>query len=325
MIKTEKITPDLRFIAESLPSIEFVDGMNIEEARENMPAREFERPERLRVWEEFADSDGVRIRIKFYEPTDRKPGVKLPALCWYHGGGMALGTPESDDWLCERFAIYANCVVASVDYRRTPEYAYPTPLNDAFASLVYLRQNAENLRIMPECIAVAGASAGGNLCAAVCLKARDENGPKICFQMPLFAMFDDRCDTASVASFTESELPFAWNAEANRTAWNWYLKDADRNNPPVYAAPGRADDLTNLPRAYMCVGELDPLRDENMAFAARLAASGVGVEFHMYSGAFHAFENADPPTPIGTRAINEYVNALRSAFWRGLAAEKNND
>jgi acetyl esterase/lipase len=64
---------------------------------------------------------------------------------------------------------------------------------------------------------------------------------------------------------------------------------------------------------------------ENMTFAAHPVASGSGVEFHMHSGAFHGFENTDPPTPVGTRAVNEYVNALRFAFLRALTVGKNND
>jgi acetyl esterase/lipase len=314
MIDKSRIAPELREIAATIPALEFFEGMDISAMRAAMPVRDMRRPELLRVWEEYAGDGGDRIRIKFYEPAGRKPATPLPAICWFHGGGMALGSPENDDWLCEMFALRAECVVASVDYRKTPEYAYPVPADDAYAGLSHVAGNARRLGIRPDMIAAGGASAGGNLCASVCLRARDTGGPRVCFQMPLFAMLDNRCDTASAQEFTKDVLPFAWNTDANRVAWRWYLREVNDADPSSYASPGREENLANLPPAYICVGELDPLRDENIAYAARLAACGTSVEFHLHAGAFHGFESSGLLTPTGSRAVCEYVGALRRAF-----------
>jgi acetyl esterase/lipase len=255
--------------------------------------------------------DAPDIRIRVYQPRSREG--QLPGVLWIHGGGYILGFPEQDDVLCQRFAMEANCVVVSADYRLAPENPYPAALEDCYAVLTWMFDNAIELGIDNLRLAVAGNSAGGGLTAAVCLLARDRRGPSIRFQMPLYPMIDDRNITPSSHEMTDSRV---WNRESNILAWANYLghSDPDGTAVPAYAAPARAKDLSGLPPTYTCIGTLDPFRDETIDFVSRLSQAGVSVEFHLYPGCFHAFEVTVLEAEISQRAQADYVRALKAAL-----------
>ena len=272
-------------------------------------------PEVLRRELSIPGPDGPRP-AKSYRPA-ACAGQVLPALLWSHGGGYVAGDIDCDDPLCEQFALGAQCCVFTVDYRLAPAHPYPAGLNDSYAALEWIAAHAAELGIDPERIAVAGASAGGGMSAALALLARDRGGPKLCFQMPLYPMLDDRHCTPSSHEITEQNFPCAWNRKHSLYAWDCYLRGlrAAHQDVPPYAAPTRAADLHGLPPAFCCIGTLDLFRDEAIDYAARLAQADVPVEFHLYPGCFHGFESVYTPTPVGERCRAEYVSALRRAFY----------
>jgi acetyl esterase/lipase len=253
-------------------------------------------------------SDDLRLRV--YEPEVKKGA--LAGIYWIHGGGFLFGVPEQDEAQSLRFAKEVGAVVVAVDYRLAPRHRYPVSLEDCYAGLVWFADNAKNLGVDKKRIAVAGASAGGNLCAAVTLLARDRNGPKLAFQMPLYPMLDDRFITPSSNEDIDARV---WNPVANRYAWQAYIGDLVGTNAVTpYMAPARASDLSDLPPAYSCVGELDPFRDEVIDYMARLAQAGVPAELHLYPGGYHAFDAIAPDAEYSKRVVNEYVYVLQKAL-----------
>ena len=155
-------------------------------------------------------------------------------------------------------------------------------------------------------IALSGGSAGGGLCAAVALKARDSSGPLICFQFLAAPALDDRLETASMIQFLNT--PVIQRASIQR-CWEWYLGEPVSEISP-YAAPARAEDLSGLPTTYMTVSEFDPLRDEGIEFAARLLAAGVSVELHCFPGTFHG------SSMVKSASISQRQHAENMAVWR---------
>lgn len=253
---------------------------------------------------------GETIRLRIYKPINSANNA--PGIYWIHGGGFLFGTPEQDEAQSLRWAREVGAVVVAVDYRLAPEHPYPAPLDDCYAGLTWFSREAESLGVDPKRIAVAGASAGGNLAAAVALMARDLDGPHLAFQMPLYPMIDDRFMTpASREDFGDR----VWNNTDNLYAWKAYLGDrAGTDQVIAYMAPARAADLSGLPPAYSSVGTLDPFRDDTIGYVARLAQAGVSVEFHLYPGAYHGFEVLAPDSVYGRQAQDEYVRVLKRAF-----------
>lgn len=265
--------------------------------------------------------DNEEINIRVYKP--RNLNDNLPGLLWIHGGGYVLGAAESDDALCVRYVKDIGCIVVSVDYRLAPEHPYPTPLEDCYSALCWMVNNAEQLSIDINKIAVAGSSAGGGLTAALTLLARDRNFPKVHVQLPLYPMIDDSNNTPSANEITEGMI---WNQQLNDMGWKLYLgKLYGTDNIPPYAAPARAIDYSNLPYTYTFIGQLDPFRDETLTYVTKLAQAGVDVEFHLYPGAYHGFESLNPQSPVAQYAMNEYINAIKTGFERITSSLKESE
>ena len=246
------------------------------------------------------------IPIRIYAPTTtarRNTG----ALLWIHGGGFVLGSPDMDDVLCERISDRARCIVVSVDYRLAPEAPFPAGVEDCYEALCWMVASASELGIDPTAVAVGGASAGGCLAAAVALMARDRNGPGLALQLLIYPCLDDRHTTPSSQQVTD---PRVWNRDMSMKAWKAYLGDR-QGDVPAYAAPARATDFAGLPRAYILVADQDLLRDEDIDYARRLLDAGVTTELHVYPGTFHGFDVFAPAAAISTRAIADYVDAVR--------------
>lgn len=248
-------------------------------------------------------ASGLKVRVY----TPKNGATEFPGLLWIHGGGHILGTPEMDDGLCLKVAKEVGCIIVAPDYRLAPEFPYPADVEDCYSALVWM---TENLPVSKDRVAVAGQSAGGGLTAAVAILARDNGDPAIHFQMPLYPMLDYRTVTPSAQQITDHRV---WCKDFNIAAWKMYLGDFS-GDVPAYASPSMADDLSNLPPAYIMVGQLDPFRDESITYAQRLMQAGVPVELHVVPGAFHSFENILPDTAMSIRYENEYINALAEAM-----------
>ncbi|MDQ0202071.1 alpha/beta hydrolase [Neobacillus ginsengisoli] len=253
--------------------------------------------------------DTPKVSVKIYRP--KKQETMLPGVLYIHGGGYIFGSVEGNDAKCGEIIEAVNCVVVSVDYRLAPEHPYPAAIEDCYAALTWFSQNASSLNVDVDRIAVVGGSTGGGLTAALSLMARDRKGPKIKFQMPLFPMIDDRCNSESCNEITDKRV---WCKEFNMFAWKMYLKNVT-GDIPMYAAPARVKDYSNLPPTYSAVGELDPFRDETIKYVMNLTNAGVPVEFHLYPGCFHEFEAIEPKASISQLATKETYRALKEALY----------
>jgi acetyl esterase/lipase len=257
-----------------------------------------------------ADADSPEVAVRVYSPFACEPPA--PSVLYIHGGGFVLGSVDDDHAQAAAMALEVGAIVVSVDYRLAPEHPYPAGLQDCYAALRWMEQNAEGLGIDADRIAVAGSSAGGALAAGVTLLARDRHGPHLCFQMLNQPVLDDRLETPSMTEFVDTPV---WNRPSAALSWRYYLGESRRETPDHYAAPGRADDLSGLPPAYVALAQFDPLRDEGIAYAARLLRSSVATEFHVFPGTFHGSEQVET-AEVSQRHVAEMHEALR----RGLGS-----
>ena len=252
---------------------------------------------------------GGDITVRIITPKDA-PGGPLPCFVYFHGGGWVIGDLDTVDTTCRSVANRAGVKVVSVGYRLSPEHKFPAPLDDCYAALQWVAANADSIGVDRERIAVGGDSAGGNLAAAVCLKARDESGPSVRLQVLVYPVTDHSFDTQSYQDNGEGYLltkaSMVW-------FWDHYLNsEADGKNP--LASPLRAEDLSGLPPAVVITAEFDPLRDEGEAYAKRLSDAGVSVEHRRYAGQIHGFFQMPLALPGCNDAIDQVVAGLRRAL-----------
>ena len=236
--------------------------------------------------------DGSQLRICVYSPENKKENV--PGLLWIHGGGYGLGCPEQDFQFIQDFIDASGCVIVAPDYTNSPSAPYPAALNDCYDALLWLKENGKDYGMNDSQIFVGGNSAGGGLCAAVTLKARDTGDVNIAFQMPLYPMIDDRMITASSQN---NDAPI-WNTKSNEIAWKLYLGDAyGTDNVEKYAAPARETDYSALPPTLTYVGTIEPFTDETIEYVNNLQKAGVEVHFKTFEGCFHGFDLLSYSTP----------------------------
>lgn len=168
-----RLLPELRAVIAQFPGFQLEE--NLELSRSYLSSPPIEQSEHVRTTSRMIPSVAGEILVKIYEPAQRTD-VRLPAMLWIHGGGYVMGHPDMDDALCERFVQAAKCVVVSVDYRLAPEHPYPAAIDDCYAALTWMTDKAELLGIDLDRVAIAGASGGGGLTAALALMARDKVG-----------------------------------------------------------------------------------------------------------------------------------------------------
>ncbi|GAA2570010.1 alpha/beta hydrolase [Streptomyces roseoviolaceus] len=249
------------------------------------------------------------ISLLICRPAAPAAAGARPVLYHVHGGGMVIGNNRVGVDVPLAWAQALDAVVVSVEYRLAPEHPHPAPVEDVYAGLLWTADHAAELGADPERIVIAGASAGGGLCAALALLTRDRKGPQPIGQVLMCPMLDDRNDTPSTYQMAGLGV---WDRTANETGWTALL-GSRRGGPyvPAYAAPARAEDLTGLPPAFLDVGSAETFRDEVVAYASRIWQAGGVAELHVWPGGFHGFDGFAPQAALSQSARAAHVNWLR--------------
>ena len=257
-------------------------------------------------------TDAPDVRGLLYIPQQTPSTGQRAGYLHIHGGGYVMGSPEMSDVLNVKIASTLGCVVLSVDYRLAPEYSIPAPLDDCYAALGWLHEQAEALNVDRQRIGVGGESAGGGLAAALAILARDRGAYALCHQHLTYPMLDNL--TGSTQQPGDPLVgEYIWTRERNHFGWTSYLGDAAAVAPQV---PARVENYAGLPPTWMFTAALDLFRDENIHYAQQLLAAGVATELLVYPGACHGFQML-PGTNIGKRFAKDHLAALA----RGLSIE----
>jgi acetyl esterase len=256
----------------------------------------------------------LSVPVRVYSPAAQEG--QLPGLVYFHPGGFVLGNVAMSDVDAQRIAATVGIVVVSVDYRLAPENPFPAAVDDGYAALLWAASGAEG--IDPTRLAIGGESAGAGLAAALTLMARDRGRPSLCFQYLGIPGLDDRMSTPSMQSYDDTPL---WSRSATELSWDAYLGAGVRGTPDVsaYAAPARADDLSGLPPAFVTTCQFDPLRDEGIDYAQRLAQSNVPTELVLYPGTFHG-SSMVASAAVSQRMYDDLTAALRRALHAKVAS-----
>lgn len=315
----ERIDPDMIPILEALYEMGFKIHLNeLEETRAGLAtllqnltaaAPPIEGID-ISVQEAPYPDGSFNVPLRIYRATGNTE--TLPVMYWMHGGGYVLNRAEDDDPVASYLALALNCVVVSVDYRLAPENPFPIPMEDCYVGLKWTYDSAETLGIDPARIVIGGQSAGGGLTAGLAQMTRDRGEVPLLYQLLVYPMLDDR--NLEQASDTVDDT-YVWSRESNLLGWRYYLgQEPGTENTPLYAAPGRTEDLTNLPPAYMYLGDIDLFMAEDLDYASRLIQAGVLTEVHVYPGGVHAFDNLGATTALAQRCIADRDRTLKAVM-----------
>lgn len=255
-------------------------------------------------------SDGSLARV--YMPiSGRGP---FPVLVYFHGGGWVIGNLDAYDASCRALANAAGCVVMSVAYRLAPENKFPAAVDDAYAAYQWAVSNAGLINGDPTRVAVGGESAGGNLAAVTAVQARDTGIQLPVHQLLIYPVTDSDLNRPSDQENADakplSKAALVW-------FYGYYLRDAADYTDPRFAVL-RTPDLTGLPPATVILDQIDPLRSEGEAYAARLSQADVPTTLQIYNGVTHEFFYTAAVVDQAKRAQALAAAGLRASF--GTAA-----
>lgn len=243
------------------------------------------------------------LRCRLYRPAE---GELLPMALFLHGGGWTVNDLDTHDSLCRRIAKQSGWLLASLDYRRAPEHKYPAALEDAYFGYRWLIDNAEEIGGDSRYRAVVGESSGGTMAAGLTLLLRDLHAPMPTYQIMAYPMTD-------VYDSWPSYEKYGTGYALDKGFMRWYLDNYlpaawDPQDP--YLFPLRAADLAGLPSSLIMTAEFDPLRDEGIAYAERLASAGVEVEHMHAEDQMHGFLMMDR----AVRRAGELIDYLAKAL-----------
>lgn len=243
------------------------------------------------------------LHIRIYTPSVNQ---NLPAMVFFHGGGWVLNFIDIYDAALHRIANQSGIVIVAVNYQKAPEHPFPTPFNDCFATLEWVIKNAKSLHIDPHKIGVGGDSAGGNLAAAVALKARDLE-IKLAFQLLVYP-----CNNRdfSTSSYREFATGFGLTTQAMQWFWEQYLQGELHDDNP-YACPARAETFKSLAPAIVITAQYDPLVSDSEKYVELLERDGVHVEAQNFNGMIHGFFCNVAVTPTSITALDYCARQIK--------------
>ncbi|OYU27416.1 MAG: alpha/beta hydrolase [Burkholderiales bacterium PBB2] len=234
--------------------------------------------------------------------------ARLPVLLYLHGGGFTIGSIDTHDSLCRQLALRSGVAVLSLNYRLAPEHRFPAAVDDCWAVMRWLAENADSLGLDGSRLAVGGDSAGGTLAAVCALHARDIGLP-LALQLLITPGTTAHADTASHKLFANGFL-----LDAASIAWffDHYIDHAHKRDWRF--APMEAPDHSDLAPACVLLAECDPLVDEGIAYADLLRANGGQVQLELYRGVTHDFIKMGRTIPEALIALDACGLALREAL-----------
>lgn len=262
----------------------------------------------VEITERTTAGPGGELTLRCYRPAEMEV---RGAVLYLHGGGFVVGCPSDYDGVVGAIATGSGCLVVQVDYRLAPEHPFPAALEDSYAALLWLREQAVALGIEPSRIAIAGDSAGANLAAVCALLARDRGGPELALQCLIYpATANGRVQYDAYRRFGAG---YTLTYRSMRYFIDHYLSGSDA--PLDYRlAPLDASDLSGLPPALVQVAGFDPLRDEGIAYAEAMAAAGTPVSLVEYASLAHGYISMAGICEGARLALEQVATALRRAL-----------
>ena len=250
------------------------------------------------------------VPVRIYTPEGNGP---FPILVWYHGGGWVVGDLESADATARHLCVGSRNMVVSVDYRLAPEAKFPEPFDDCYYATIWASDHAEELGGIRGVVSVGGDSAGGNLAAAVSIKAAETGDFRVSHQLLVYPVTDAKFDTGSYL-----DNGSGYNLERDGMIWYWdhYLSDPAQAADPLVAPLQLTADfegIDDLAQALVVTAEYDPLRDEGEAYGRLLNELGVPAETNRYDGMIHGFFGMAGNMDTARVAMDDACAFLRGA------------
>ena len=249
------------------------------------------------------------LPIRIYRPSEEN---NLPALVFFHGGGWVLNFLDIYEPALRKIAKNGNFVIIAVDYQKAPEYSYPAPLDDCYATLKWVIENSAELGIDLAAIGVGGDSAGGNLASSVAFKAFNEQLISLAFQLLIYPCNDYQMNYPSAVNYSQG---YGLTTQAMKWFWDQYLSKIEDQEDP-YAVPAKAKSLRGVAPAILIAAEFDPLTDDVKNYYQKLIKDSVPAIYKEFAGQIHGFFNLSGVTDDAESLYSEIAKEINAILGR---------
>ena len=249
------------------------------------------------------------LPIRIYRPSEEN---NLPALVFFHGGGWVLNFLDIYEPALRKIAKNGNFVIIAVDYQKAPEHSYPAPLDDCYATLKWVIENAKDLGVDLAAIGVGGDSAGGNLASSVALKACSEQLISLAFQLLIYPCNDYQMNYPSATNYSQG---YGLTTQAMKWFWDQYLSKVEDQEDP-YAVPVKANSLRGVAPAILIAAEFDPLTDDVKNYYQKLIKDSVPAIYKEFAGQIHGFFNLSGVTDDAESLYSEIAKEINAVLGR---------
>lgn len=230
----------------------------------------------------------IPARVYWPNKTSERIG-SMPVIVYFHGGGFVVGSVNIFDDVARSLSNSTRAIVVSVEYRLAPRHPFPAAIEDGYAAVNWVTENARNIGADPKKLLIAGDSAGAAICAVLALKALEENGPNIIGQILYYPVTDLRgTPYGSVQNFSDGYGLSKKQMDGFFDAYIGHLDDPKDLEHP-YISPLLAPKHSGLPPALIVTAGFDPLHNSGDLYAQKLKENNVPVTYIDYKNMVHGF------------------------------------
>ena len=257
---------------------------------------------------EIPVTGGATVHARIFTPRTGKSSY--PVILYFHGGGFVIATIDTYKSSAQALAEKTDAIVVSVEYRKGPEFKFPTAHNDAYDAYAWLLTHANTFKGDTAKVALAGESAGGNLAAATSLAAVQKGIKKPLYQVLVYPIANNDTTTASMTQYAVA-VPLG-RSEVTWFTDRYLNSPADGNDPRISLVD--AANLSVMPPTLIIAAELDPLQTEGMQLYNNLKAAGINAEYMKYTGVTHEFFGMNTVIPEAQQAEDLAASKLKDAL-----------
>jgi acetyl esterase len=229
----------------------------------------------------FIETDFGRARMLWYGYKNLN---MAPVYFDLHDGGFVVGSADMDQAMNLEISKQVGCKIISIDYAKAPKFPYPAAVNQIYAVVRHVFENADKYAIDGEKMAIGGHSAGGTLSTVTCMKASKAGDFQFVCQVldyPPTDLATNPYEKTHPKGSVPADMEMVFNA--------CYVDPDQAKDPyvsPVYATHG---ELEGMPPALFILAGHDSLHDEGLKYCGMLNTAGVATECHEYPNTGHGF------------------------------------
>lgn len=228
-------------------------------------------------------SNTASITSYLFKKTKRISGDPSSMIIYIHEGGWTLGNMDTTKAVCSNICKMTGAIVLAVDYRLSPAFKFPIPVEDCYNAFLWAYNGAKYWKADPAKVYLMGSSCGANIVAAVCQMARDNKGPIPAGQILVDPITDCRLRTSSFETYKDS--PFLNQKQLTKFIQNYQREPKDILDPLL--SPLLSKDLSRLPETLILAAQYDILYEDALLYEKALQDADTNAKLITREGSFH--------------------------------------